>query len=56
MAKEKSQPVAVKTTIKCNCVSDFQDQRYGKGVRVCTPGGTRERPEYKCTVCGKVQL
>jgi len=42
--------------IKCTCTHNFQDKKYGKGMRVCnvlakTLGKT---PEYRCTVCEKI--
>lgn len=45
--------MAVKV-IKCskNCKHEFQDSRYGAGIRVCNVGGTKESPKYYCTVCG----
>ncbi len=33
---------------KCTCVSEFQDNMYGKGMRVKNSSGTG----FKCTVCG----
>lgn len=36
----------------CSCVSKYQDQKYGPGLRVKNVGGTRESPKYSCTVCG----
>ncbi len=38
---------------RCTCKHDFQDKRYGKGVRIHTVGGEKDRRVYKCTVCGK---
>ena len=34
---------------KCNCVSPFQDEVYGKGNRLCNEGAKGAT----CTVCGK---
>lgn len=40
---------------KCNCASDYQDKRYGQGMRVHNPM-RKKTPiapqEYRCTVCG----
>ncbi len=37
-------------TIKpCNCIHDYQDEKYGKGNRLHTVGTKKET----CTVCGK---
>ena len=35
----------------CKCVNEFQDKKYGKGMRVHTPKN-KEINKYKCTVCG----
>jgi hypothetical protein len=37
--------------LRCNCTSEFQDQHYGKGIRLCNPMGKAEG-YYRCTVCG----
>lgn len=43
---------------KCNCKgnpsygSDYQDQKYGDGMRVCTVN--QKKTEARCTVCNKV--
>ena len=34
---------------KCNCVSVYQDRRYGKNMRVFTLGNSKRT----CTSCGK---
>ena len=34
---------------KCACESQYQDEKYGKGNRVCNKTTKGER----CTVCGK---
>lgn len=42
---------------KCNCkgnpthASDYQDKKYGQGMRVCNPD--QKNTEASCTVCGK---
>lgn len=37
--------------IKCSCNHEFQDKRYGKGIRV---HNWREKANsYRCTVCGR---
>lgn len=38
---------------KCNCVSEYQDVKYGKGNRVHTPS---EKKGGMCTVCGTRKL
>ena len=40
---------------KCSCTSPYQDQRYGKGMRVHTQGVTKK--DWRCTVCsvGKIK-
>ena len=37
-------------TIKCKCDHKFQDEKYGKGMRVHNKMKTQG---YRCTVCGK---
>jgi hypothetical protein len=41
--------------VRCNCKSEFQDETYGKGVRVATPCGSppSSARSVRCTVCGK---
>lgn len=45
--------------IKCTCNHQFQDEVYGKNMRVTTPvnkskeKGTNKLREVRCTVCGK---
>lgn len=34
---------------KCDCKSEFQDKKYGKGMRV----KNSSTAGYTCTVCGK---
>lgn len=36
---------------KCTCESEYQDQRYGKNMRVFNDGQKK-----KCTVCGKERI
>jgi len=37
----------------CDCKNEFQDKRYGKGKLVHNVDSVRDKPGYKCTVCGK---
>ena len=37
---------------KCDCESDFQDSKYGKGQRVCN---LTMKNQVRCTVCLKQQ-
>ncbi len=42
---------------KCNCKSEYQDKKYGKGKRIFNltqilPEGTH----WRCTVCGEVRV
>ena len=38
----------------CNCEHEYQDKKYGKGMRVHNE--TNKVPTtYRCTVCGKVK-
>lgn len=53
--KEAAAPASEKDNIRtCGCVNEYQDKKYGKGMRVHTPGkrapgGSRN---FFCTVCG----
>jgi len=49
--KVKAAPKVTTTIIaKCDCVNEYQDKIYGKGMRAKNSKGTN----FKCTVCGKV--
>ncbi len=49
--KTKAAPKVTTTIIaKCDCVNEYQDKTYGKGMRAKNSKGTG----FKCTVCGKV--
>jgi len=39
--------------LKCDCVSDFQDRHYGKGMRVHNV--LKKANEFRCTVCQKIK-
>ncbi len=41
--------VAIK---KCSCTHEYQDERYGKGKRVCNYSDKNDN--WRCTVCGQV--
>ena len=44
--KEETEKTTKSTNIrKCSCKHEWQDEKYGKGMRVFTPGN-------KCTSCG----
>ncbi|MEW6482869.1 MAG: hypothetical protein AB1397_07765 [bacterium] len=36
---------------QCNCENNFQDERYGKGMRVFNTAG--KGTKLRCTVCGR---
>lgn len=39
--------------IKCTCEHEYQDKKYGKGIRMANKT-TKENPDYyRCTVCAK---
>ncbi len=41
--------------LPCTCRSDYQDQRYGRGMRVHNVSGKHDPntpPKKRCTVCG----
>lgn len=35
---------------KCVCSNDYQDKRYGYGMRVCN---SKKAGGYRCSVCGR---
>lgn len=40
--------------MKCVCHSEYQDNRYGPGNRVCNQSGKKDKLNtFRCTVCGK---
>lgn len=41
----------------CSCKHDFQDAKYGKGMRVHneSQGGKLSETKWSCTVCGNVK-
>ena len=42
---------------KCNCEHKYQDEKYGKGMRVMNELKSKQGvpQEYRCTVCGRVR-
>lgn len=36
--------------VQCDCVSEYQDRRYGIGRRVANK---TDNGDFRCTVCGK---
>lgn len=43
--------------LKCTCIDEYQDRKYGKFKRVmnpCAPDNLGKRA-YRCTVCSKEQ-
>jgi hypothetical protein len=34
-----------------NCKNDYQDKKYGNGMRVCNSTKEPEKNGYRCTVC-----
>jgi len=60
MAKEEIKLPMVKNKVfHCGCTgkepfaADYQNGKYGKGMRVHTVGGGKDRHTFTCTVCGK---
>lgn len=52
-ATEKSRTAGEAVAIlPCSCKHEFQDQRYGRGMRVANPS-RKSPPMWRCTVCGK---
>lgn len=39
--------------MRCSCSHSFQDETYGKGMRVFNPIGKDGTSGYRCSVCGK---
>lgn len=37
--------------LKCTCKSDYQDSKYGFGMRVHNECGTESSRKYRCSVC-----
>ena len=38
----------------CTCQHEFQDEKYGKGMRVMNECGDGKKVTgYRCTICGK---
>ena len=40
--------------IKCNCKNDYQDEKYGKNMRVHNSTADTKKNGYRCTVCEKL--
>ena len=38
---------------RCDCESKYQDERYGKGLRVHNLCGAKNKDKARCTVCGR---
>jgi len=45
--------MAATAKVNCKCAHEFQDERYGKGVRVAnaTQKKNEKQTEVRCTVC-----
>lgn len=43
--------------VRCNCYSVYQDDTYGKGLRVANKVVTppNSPAQFRCTVCGQVR-
>ena len=41
--------------LPCSCKHDFQDKRYGKGIRLHALCGPQPQRDWGCTVCGKIK-
>jgi hypothetical protein len=54
MAKGSAPDVGhvVRRTVPCTCKSEYQDRKYGHGMRVVTTSGKSGYRQH-CTVCGK---
>lgn len=40
--------------IKCTCKNEYQDEKYGKGMRVHNSTFDVQKNGYRCTVCEKL--
>lgn len=40
---------------KCSCKHDFQDENYGKQMRLYNLMGDKKDDHGKCTVCGTIK-
>lgn len=40
------------TIYQCSCTHEFQDAKYGKGIRVFNETANND---YRCTVCGQLR-
>ncbi len=38
---------------ECVCIHPFQDNRYGRSMRLMNPCKIQNRPGFRCTVCGR---
>lgn len=41
--------------LRCSCTHEYQDAKYGRGMRMCNPmqSGRGAIDGYRCSVCGK---
>jgi len=55
--KDRDHTKAAPVKKKCvgGCTHPFQDERYGKGVRLMNPIASGGFPKYRCTVCSREQ-
>lgn len=49
MAEASSNKDLQPAVLKCQCAHEYQDEKYGKGMRF--HNGNRKK-QYTCTVCG----
>lgn len=46
--------MAKSEVLKCICDHKFQDEKYGRGMRIMNPTGKSDKGDkYRCTVCGE---
>ncbi len=51
---KKDEPIKATMVLgRCGCRHEFQDARYGIGMRQHTIGKSTKTPPYRCTVCGR---
>jgi hypothetical protein len=64
MAKKVTAPVAATPTgnntsiLNCNCSSEYQDEKFGKGKRVHNKARTKSGTgsAWRCTVCDNLKM
>ena len=40
--------------IRCTCKNEYQDKKYGEGIRIHNSLLDYQKDGYRCTVCSKI--